>query len=78
MVVSLLEIIYAYVCTYQIKHLCLYCVPPCVCVQMRTHSQLFRHLVDDIANTMDDFDHPSLGKGKFVSHPPPMYSETFL
>ena len=35
--------------------------------QMRTHAQLFRHLVDDIANTMDDVDHPTLGKGGFVS-----------
>lgn len=36
-------------------------------LQRRTHTQLFRHLVDDIANTMDDFDHPTLGKGGFVS-----------
>jgi hypothetical protein len=32
----------------------------------RTHSQLFLHLIEDIANTMDDFDHPTLGKGSFA------------
>ena len=35
-------------------------------LQTRTHSQLFLHLIEDIANTMDDVDFPSLGKS-FVS-----------
>lgn len=29
--------------------------------QRRTHSQLFLHLIEDIANTMDDVDYPVKG-----------------